>query len=100
MMLTEDEVKALLVCRMEECFDSANSGHAKHVVGQVRALVAVLTGEPPPRSTDACVLLAAAGIPYVETEDGGFRYDREWLVAHEFVIDGEDFDHPRFGKKW
>lgn len=100
-MLTEEQVKSLLVVRVMACLGSCNSHHINHCEGQIRALLAVLTGKRPPRVTDAVQTLTLAGIPCRDDGEGGFVLDDDWLEAHGFTFTrGEDDDvsHPDFPK--
>jgi len=81
-MLTEPQIKALLVARIIACTDSCNSFHINHVSGQIRALLAVLTdGSHPTTSSDTPTILRLAGIPFT-LDDDGWEVDDEWLKAN------------------
>ena len=103
-MLTEEQVKSLLVCRIEATAGSCNSYHINHCEGQIRALVAVLTGKPPPPHIGHDILgaLDLVGVPYHKLDGGQFAWDEPWLLAYGFqTIKGatpeqDQIKHPFF----
>lgn len=103
-MLNAEEIRALIVCRLAATEKSYCSEHAMACNGQVRALLAVLNGVPPPGLTEDIVLtLEAAGIPYVLLDGDMVDFDEAWLLAHGFVIDLDDpakISHPVFSQDW
>lgn len=100
-MISEEEIRSLIVCRIIAANGSCNSHHISHVEGQIRGMIAVLTGEAPPsfhgEVTDMC---AAAGIPVEKNGDGTVGFPREWLESHGFTLKGDYISHPRFSKGW
>lgn len=98
-MLEKGQVEILLALRVQEACGTRNAHHRAHVTGQVRALVAVLTGRVPPVSESAADYLALAGIPHVAHPDGSLRWDDEWLMRHGFEFDPGPYGpirHPDF----
>lgn len=108
-MMDIEDVRALIVARIQ-MVDQCNSHFLNHLEGQVRALVAVVTGEPPPSANgDIATYLRAAGIPHAIVKRGGDQavdFDAAWLRAHGFTIHGADDDpnasihHPRWSQSW
>lgn len=94
-MLTEKQIRGLIVERFLVACESCNSYHRNHVSGQIRALCAVLTEKPPPSTGDGDfqALFEAAGIPFTMLK-GGFIFPNEWLAEHGFV--DLDKNRPRF----
>ena len=100
-MLTEEEVRSLLACRVQVCSKSCNRGTINHIDGQIRALLAVLNGVPPPGVEDGSTaeVFLAAGIPF--TDDGErVLVDPAWLAAHGFDLYVDNLHHPRFSISW
>ena len=98
MALSDEDLRTLIVLRLEAAEHSCNGTHLTCVAGQLRGLLAALTGETPIRSDDACAILAAAAIPF--TRDGAeYEYDETWLAAHGLkTVEGSDrLCHDRFG---
>jgi hypothetical protein len=109
-MMTEEDIRALIVARLSH-MDRCNSYYLNHLAGQLRGLVAVLTGEAPPSTSDGDVrsLLRAAGIPYEDYGPAHVHFPRAWCEAHGFVIDDSDptrpeeerpMHHPRWSQSW
>lgn len=109
-MLTEKAVRALVALRVDEMTRAEAllpgvdaERHAFHVEGQVRALVAVLTGRRPPVCADPAGYLSEAGIPIVVHPDGSWQFDDDWLAAHRIVaargptVAREFLFHPDLG---
>lgn len=86
-MLSEDQIRTLIVLRIEALFRSSNNHHRNHVEGQVRALIAVLTGKMPPALRDAAAYLDLVGIPHQDLGDGHFWWDDAWLAIHGFKVE-------------
>ncbi len=99
-MMTDEEVRALIVCRLAP---EGGAYFENHRDGQLRALLSVLTGEPPPKieSIDGVPkVLDVAGVPYIRDGDR-VRFHPQWLKAHGFDVDGPDpLHHPRWSKPW
>lgn len=93
-MLTQIEVEALLVLRMNASSGSCNSHHINHCGGQLRALTAVLKGEPIHSRAMSAEILEYVGISF--TIDGDqVVFDPDWLDEHGFV--GNNLEHEKFG---
>lgn len=103
-MLTEKQIKALVVLRIIACADSCGSNQISHIDGQIRALAAVLRdGVPPPAAFggDTAKMLDYAGIPYYRNVDRTIGFPEEWLTEHGFIVDGDDFHyHDRNFGSW
>lgn len=102
-MLSEKEVRALLYCRVVVREETCNSWHGSHVEGQIRALIAVLTREPPPRLNGSVMqVFDLAGIPFVPCPDDTSKIDvpDEWMLSHGFEKRGDDYRHPEFSDNW
>lgn len=99
-MLDAEEIRSLILCRVIAALDSCNSHHINHCEGQIRALVAVLTGAVPPSFSNMAEILDAAGIPYERREGNWIEYDDEWLSAHGFEVEDDSVTHPRFSEGW
>jgi len=95
-MLTQIEIEALLVLRMNASSESCNSHHINHCSGQIRALTAVLKGEPIHSRAQTSEVCDYVGIPHT-TEDDQVVFDEEWLEDHGFV--GGDLQHEKF-RSW
>jgi hypothetical protein len=94
-MLTREQIETLLIFRIETIIRSCNENHIIHVEGQIRALLAVLTGEVPPLNSGPVKILRLAGIP-VRVEGGKFFYDDEWLISRGFQMTvGEEVEDLR-----
>ena len=98
-MLTADEIRVLIVLRIQAAMDSCNSSHINNCKGQIRALVSVLNDvKPCPSSNLATDMLRAAGIPFTETDDQ-FDIDGDWLIEHGCKLEGENggnVSHAKF----
>lgn len=86
-MLSEEEIKALIVFRLCNC--SCNSTHNMCVRHQVRALLAVLNNGEAMCIDDVGDVLDAARIPHEDGDISG-----EWLAEHGLLHDGKT--HPKF----
>lgn len=95
-MLSEEEVRTLIALRVSAMCHSCNSHHISHVEGQIRGLMAVLTGEPPPTFNDAYEILDMAGIPYHKKAHSTFDWNEKWLKAHGINDDRGLLHHPKF----
>ena len=104
-MLNQKDLEALIVCRLLSTADSCNSHHINHVMGQLRALAAVLKdGERPPShfDYDLTILLDFCDIPHTIDEEHNIHWDREWMEDHGFIItpdpggdpDKDKIEHP------
>lgn len=98
-MLTKEQVESLIFVRALECANSCNSTHISHCTGQIRGLLAALTGQLPPPSVNTLAdVLDAAGIPYSnEMRDGEawLKFDNAWLAARGFEGLQEELGTPR-----
>ena len=95
-----EEVRSLIVARIQ-CTNQSNRHYLNHLEGQIRALVAVITGEPPTNAHgDMPTYLRAAGIPF-EVEGDEIGFDETWLRAHGFDIGKRgEINHPRWSRRW
>ena len=86
-----EQIRALIVCRLETAAESCNSYHRNHVLGQIRGLIGVLADGacPPVFEYEYTEILRAAGIPFTEVS-GGFEFDSAWLKAHGFELDAAE----------
>lgn len=99
-MLNLEEIRSLIVARLLHQNESCSSHYSSVVQAQVRALVAVVTGEPPPIGDFVQPYLRAVDIPFTELANGDVDLPKEWLEAHGFVdVDRKPY-HPRFSKTW
>jgi hypothetical protein len=97
-MLTEGEVRVLIVKRLMAACDSCNSYHINHVEGQIRGLLAVLNdGKKFDSDGDCRRILEAAGIPWEPhpKDENGWRVPDEWFAQHGATVNGDDVDHPK-----
>lgn len=79
-MLSERDVKALVVMRVTAAWESSNEQYICRVMGQIQALTAVLTGRPcQTGERRASVIYALCGIPYMLLEDGTLEIDDDTL---------------------
>ena len=97
-MLTEKEIRALIVWRIARCSESCNSFHINHVDGQIRGLTAVLNNGVPIHSRATTMdVLDYIGVPY--TMDGDeVLFSDEWMQEHGFTDD--NMRHDTFGDGW
>jgi len=89
-MISEEEVKALIVGRIITATESCNSHHISCVQGQIRGLIAVLTGTRPPVHDDIRDILDLIGVPYRLCGEDAFDFDEPWMIAHGFTKRGDD----------
>lgn len=84
-MLSEEEIRNLIIHRVFAAANSCSSYHINHVEGQIKALLVVLTGKSPEDidSSNCIAILQTAGVPVV-AKDGGWAIDTEWLEARGF----------------
>lgn len=108
-MLDAEQVRALIVARIDSTAGSCNSYHIGHVMGQLRALVAVLNdGKPGPANSDDDLrrILREAKIPFRDQPDNRIDFPPDWLIEHGFEISGDSTDpnskisHPVFSRSW
>ncbi len=92
-MMTREQVEALLVMRIVARQDNCNSYHGNHVDGQIRALVAVLTGQTPPKFDTVYEIFDLVGIPY-DRDENGWSLPDEWLKQRGFGVPHDDYIHP------
>jgi hypothetical protein len=97
-MVRQTEVEAMLVARIMVATDSGNTHHITHCEGQMRALLAVLTGETPPLigRLKVTTILKLASIPHTEREDGSANIDELTLKVLGFKVDGDRATHPKY----
>lgn len=101
-MLTENELRALIIVRMFTMKDDCNQTHTMHVLGQVRGLIAAMNGGTLPKfSWDAGDYYDAAGIPYVSkvNDDGELfaEVSDEYLASIGCTSDEDGYVyHPKF----
>jgi hypothetical protein len=100
-MMSEEDVKALIVARCQQ-LNQCNGEFLVGLKGQIRGLVATITGKPPPFSDDVRVYLKAARIPYkYKKRSGEVEFDDPWLKAHGFeVSDDGEIDHQLWSRPW
>jgi len=82
-MMTEEEIRAMIVNRLLVAENSCNSHHRMCVKQQIRGLLAALTGEVPTNSDDIPTILRQAGIPH-SVECGTYDFVRPWMISHGF----------------
>ena len=88
-MLTEEELRAVIVVRWHVAAESCRDLHRSVVFGQIKALVFVLTGKAVVIDLDTSPesILELCGIPFTVRADGnGVDISDEWCQAHE--LDG------------
>ena len=99
MALSDDDLRCMIVLRLEAAYGSCNHSHLDRVEGQIQGLMAALTGEPC-HTSNACEVLKMAGIPFA-FKDRGFEYDDDWLARMGFEFDTEDINgHKRLKGNW
>lgn len=101
-ILDAEEIRSLIAYRLWKFGKATNCFHRNHILGQVRALCAVLNkGVAPKNTCYAPDYLDAAGIPYeIDEENGKFFFDDEWLDSHGFrATDDGVMRHKKF-KEW
>jgi len=89
-MLNQEQVQALIVCRLLATEGTCNSFHIGHVEGQLRALAAVLNdGQPaaPQCGHDLAEYLAEVGIPYTLDDKQNILWDEQWMQDHCFTAE-------------
>jgi hypothetical protein len=100
-MLTEEELRATILARMHVAAESGSSWHRRHVYGQIKALVYVLTGGVVTVSeeTSIQVILDLCGIPHTPdpNDADGILIPDKWMRAHELT---DDYRHPRLATVW
>jgi hypothetical protein len=95
-MLTEDEIRVLIVKRLMAACDSCNGHHINHVEGQIRALLAVLRGgKKVDLSGDCTQVLDAAGIPWQKNGKEGWSVSDKWLRARGCTGKDDEVTHPK-----
>jgi hypothetical protein len=99
-MMKDEDIRSLIVARAEYLAEGGVF-HREAVIGQIRALVAVLNGGSAPRDTNSWIdILDAAQIPH-QSEGHQVGIPEAWLVEHGFVrqISGR-FTHPLYSGGW
>lgn len=99
--MSDEDIRALIVARLQN--NRCNDYYINHLMGQLRGLVAALTGEAPPSTHNGDVrpLLKMAGIPYNDHGDGEIDFPEDWCRAHGFEIAPEGWiRHPRWSFPW
>lgn len=100
--LTPDEIRILIVLRLESLDGNCNSSRTNHVEGQLRGLLAALGCLPPMSSGDARQILRDAEIPF--SEDGGmYQVDEVWCRRMGFSnpeTEDDRLEHPKFPDHW
>jgi hypothetical protein len=94
-MMKDEDIRSLIVARAEY-LQEGNRYHQEAVIGQLRALVAVLDGGNAPPYTNTWIdILDAAKIPH--QPEG----NQAWLVEHGFVKQPSGhFTHPLYSGGW
>ena len=83
-MLSEEQIRAMIVARFLRMAGSCNDHHINQLEDQIRALIAVLNdGKMPPISKSVRAYCRAAGVPVLRrgSETG---WSDEWLLEHGF----------------
>ena len=99
--LTPDEIRILIVLRLESLQGNCNSFHTNHVEGQLRGLLAALGCLPPYATGDACQVLRDAEIPFAEDGET-YQVDEDWCRRMGFANPETEglLKHWQFPEHW
>lgn len=98
-MLTENEIRVLILHRVMAACDSCNGHFINHVEGQIRGLLAVLTdGKNIDMDDSIRHILDVAGIPWEDRADGGWNVPDEWCIANGCTVDDDEIEHPKLAE--
>ena len=100
-MLDKKQCQIFIVSKILQGRGETHSHILNHLSGQIRALVAVISGTPAPFNDFLPDLLEMADIPYTDYGNGDFGFELSWLEQMGFDLsDPQNPRHPKYDENW